>query len=249
MMKMIRLLMSTFVLVVLVACTSAGAPAEPTAVPSQAPAEEASQPETTNAAETAVLPIGGGPDVVRTFVIDPAQSKASFLVDEEFFAGAFAKLGIEAGLADVVGSTQEVAGELALNFAKPGLLENGTITVQTGSLKTDQNRRDDWLQDNALEKKKFPTATFVATSISGLPDSYTPGSELSFDLNGDLTVRDVTKSVTFAVTAVLNGDTLTGKATLPTRMTDYGIEPPNFANTLTVADEFVIEVEITAKEQ
>ena len=89
----------------------------------------------------------------------------------------------------------------------------------------------------------------MATSISGLPDSYTPGSELSFELNGDLTVRDVTKPVTFAVTAVLNGDTLTGKATLPTRMTDYGIEPPNFANTLTVADEFVIEVDITAKEQ
>ncbi|MCB9433480.1 MAG: YceI family protein [Ardenticatenaceae bacterium] len=248
MMKMIRLLMSMFVLAVLVACTGGGAPAEPTAAPVQAPAEEASQPETT-AAETAVLPIGSGTDEVRTFVIDPTQSKASFLVDEEFFAGAFAKLGIEAGLADVVGSTQEVAGELSLNFANPGLLEAGTITVQTGSLKTDQNRRDEWLQDNALEKKKFPTATFVATSISGLPDSYTPGSELSFELNGDLTVRDVTKPVTFAVTAVLNGDTLTGKATLPTRMTDYGIEPPNFANTLTVADEFVIEVDITAKEQ
>lgn len=245
--KLTYLMLSLFVLAALVACTSSEAPpAEPTAVPAQAPAAEASQPETA-AAET--LPIGSGDAATRTFVIVPAESKASFLVDEEFFAGAFGKLGIEAGLADVVGSTQEVTGELALNFANAGLLESGTITVQTGSLKTDQSRRDDWLQDNALEKKKFPTATFVATSISGLPASYTPGSELSFDLNGDLTVRDVTKSVTFAVTAVLSGDTLTGKATLPTRMTDYGIEPPNFANTLTVADEFVIEVEITAKEQ
>lgn len=242
--KLTYLIITLFVLTALAACTSSEAPAEPTAVPAQAP--EASPPE---AAAEETLPIGSGTDATRTFVIVPAQSKASFLVDEEFFAGAFGKLGIEAGLADVVGSTQEVGGELALNFANAGLLESGTITVQTGSLKTDQSRRDDWLQDNALEKKKFPTATFVATSISGLPASYTPGSEISFDLNGDLTVRDVTKSVTFAVTAVLSGDTLTGKATLPTRMTDFGIEPPNFANTLTVTDEFVIEVEITAKEQ
>lgn len=242
--KLIYLLMNIIVLAALTACTSsAAAPAEPTAVPAQAPAE----PEA--GVETAVLLIGSGANETRTFVIVPAQSKASFQVDEEFLAGAFAKLGINAGLSDVVGSTQEVAGELVLNFSNPELVESGNFTVQTGLLKTDQSRRDDWLQDNALEKKKFPTASFVATAVSGLPTTYTPGSEISFDLTGDLTVRDVTKSVTFAVTAVLNGDTLTGQATLPTRMTDYGIEPPNFANTLTVADEFIIEVELTAKEQ
>jgi polyisoprenoid-binding protein YceI len=244
--NLIRLLMSMIVLAALTACTSsAAAPAESTAVPAQAPAA----PETSVETETAVLTIGSGANETRTFVIVPAQSKASFQVDEEFFAGAFAKLGINAGLSDVVGSTQEVEGELVLNFSNPELVESGNFTVQMGLLKTDQSRRDDWLQDNALEKKKFPTASFVATAVSGLPTTYTPGSEISFDLTGDLTVRDVTKSVTFAVTAVLNGDTLTGQATLPTRMTDYGIEPPNFANTLTVADEFVIEVELTAKEQ
>jgi hypothetical protein len=30
-------------------------------------------------------------------------------------------------------------------------------------------------------------------------------------------------------------------------MSEFGIEPPNFANTLTVADEFGVEVQFVAK--
>jgi polyisoprenoid-binding protein YceI len=66
---------------------------------------------------------------------------------------------------------------------------------------------------------------------------------------GDLTIREVTQPVIFDVSATLNGDTATGVATADLRMTDFGIEPPNFANTLTVADEFSVEVEFTAREQ
>jgi len=68
-------------------------------------------------------------------------------------------------------------------------------------------------------------------------------------LIGDLTVREQTKPATFDVKAKLAGDTLTGVATTRLKMSDFGIDPPNFANTLTVADEFGIEVQFTAKEQ
>ena len=72
---------------------------------------------------------------------------------------------------------------------------------------------------------------------------------MSFKLVGDLTVRDVTQPATFDVTAQLAGDTLTGVATARTLMSRFGIEPPNFANTLTVADEFGIEVQFIARTQ
>jgi polyisoprenoid-binding protein YceI len=62
-----------------------------------------------------------------------------------------------------------------------------------------------------------------------------------------LTVRDVTRPATFDVNARLAGDTLSGTATTQIKMSDFGIEPPNFANTLTVADEFRIEVQFVAK--
>jgi hypothetical protein len=54
--------------------------------------------------------------------------------------------------------------------------------------------------------------------------------------------------VTFDVKAKLAGDTLSGTAATQLKMSDFGIEPPNFANTLTVADDFGIEVQFVARE-
>ena len=73
------------------------------------------------------------------------------------------------------------------------------------------------------------------------------GDEVSFKLVGDLTIREVTQPATFDVTATLVGDTLTGVAKASAKMSDFGIDPPNFANTLTVADGFGMEVAFTAK--
>jgi polyisoprenoid-binding protein YceI len=115
-------------------------------------------------------------------------------------------------------------------------------------LATDQDRRDNWLRENGIESDLFPAATFTAVSATGLPASITDGESVSFQLNGDLTVRDVTKTVTFEVTASISGDTLEGTAKLDLNMTDFGIDPPSFANTLTVADPFTIEVVLKAQE-
>ena len=210
-------------------------------------------PEPAAAAPVAEAPSQGSGEAVagqRTFVIVPAESKASYLVDEEFFAGALDKLGIAAGLADVVGSTQEIEGQLTLNLDNLGeALGDNSFTVKMNTLATDQDRRDDWIRENGPRFNDFPLATFTATAIEGAPAAYNDGDEVSFKMAGDLTVREVTQPATFDVTARLAGDTLTGVATTRLLMSSFGIEPPNFANTLTVADEFGIEVQFTAKEQ
>ncbi len=205
--------------------------------PTPPPATTASEPEEAPTAEGS-----------RKFVIDPAESQASYIVNEEFFAGALDKLGIEAGQKVVVGTTPGVTGYIQINPNKPDLLEAAQVTVDMAGLKTDQNRRDEWLREHAIESDFFPEAVFTAVSATGLPETITEGETVAFQLNGDLTVRDVTKNVTFEVTAVLTGDTLQGTATLPLNMTDFGIDPPSFANTLTVADAFTIEVTLTARE-
>ena len=117
------------------------------------------------------------------------------------------------------------------------------------TLATNQNRRDNWVQKQDPQFGKFPTAEFVATGIEGASGSYTEGEEVSFQLVGDLTVRDVTIPATFDVTATVEGDTLTGVAEANMRISDFGINPPSFANTLTVEDPFVIRVELTANAQ
>lgn len=217
--------------------TPTTAPPEPTAVPT----EESAAPEE----ETAVTE----PTEPRTFVVVTEESEARYIVNEEFFADALEKLGIAAGKAVVIGRTSGVSGEIQVNLGTPVSVESATFTVDMTGLATDQNRRDRWLRNNAIETSVFPTATFTAVSVDGLPETYTEGETVNFQLTGDLTVRDVTKPVTFDVTAVINGDTLTGTATLGLQMTDFNITPPDFANTLTVQNDFTIEVDITAREQ
>ncbi len=181
----------------------------------------------------------------QTFVVVPGESTASYIVNEEFLAGALSKLGIEAGKTVVTGSTDDVEGSLTIDLANSAL-SDGAITVNLTTLTTDQDRRDGWVQKREPQFGQFPSAEFVATGIEGAPAGYTEGEEASFQLVGDLTVRDITMPATFDVTATVADGTLTGVAEANMNISDFGINPPNFANTLTVEDPFVIRVELTA---
>ena len=72
------------------------------------------------------------------------------------------------------------------------------------------------------------------------------GEEVAFELAGDLTIRDITRPATFEVVAVVDGNTLSGTATATLLLSDFGIEPPDFANTLRVEDEFQARVDFVA---
>jgi polyisoprenoid-binding protein YceI len=186
---------------------------------------------------------------LHTYTIVPSASNAAYLVDEEFFSGALAKLGIEAGLVDVIGSTQNFAGQFNINFDDLSALEGtNQFTVELNTLTTDQSRRDNWIRNNGPQFNTYPLAEFTATGLEGPPESYTEGEEVQFKLLGNLTIREITQPVTFDVMAKVEGDTVTGVATAALKMTDFGIDPPNFANTLSVANEFQIRVEFTAQE-
>ena len=232
----------TVLLALLVACGGEEEAPTPTVAP-----VEATGDIVFGSGET--LAIGGEGGETYTFVVDTPSSQASYIVNEEFFADALSKLGISPGKRVVIGTTPGVSGQLELNFGNPDLVEGATFTVDMTGLATDQDQRDEWLQDNAIATATFAESTFVATGVTGLPASYTTGQEISFQLTGDLTVRDMTRSVTFDVTAVLANDVIVGTAVLPVQLTDFGIDPPDFANTLTVADPFRIEIQLQAVRQ
>ena len=59
----------------------------------------------------------------------------------------------------------------------------------------------------------------------------------------------MTKPATFDITAKLENGTVMGTALAALKLTDFGITPPDFANTLTVADDFQIKVDFTARQQ
>lgn len=64
-------------------------------------------------------------------------------------------------------------------------------TANAGSILTNQPQRDEHLRSNDfLDVPEHPTVTFASTRVAPRPDGH-------FDLVGDLTIRGVTKEVTF----------------------------------------------------
>ena len=99
-----------------------------------------------------------------------------------------------------------------------------------------------------LESNKFPQATFKPTKIEGLPDTpYTDGQELTFKVTGDLTVRNVTKPVTFDAKGKIEGDTFRGTARTQFNMTDFGFDPPDILGVVSVEDGVTLTVRFTAQ--
>jgi polyisoprenoid-binding protein YceI len=186
---------------------------------------------------------------IRTFIIVPDQTQASYIVEEEFFGGSLDRLGIEPGLVDTIGRTQEVSGQMVLDFnnlAQPVVSSEFSVDLQ--SLTSDQPRRDNRIREANLESNRFPLATFTISSIENGPASYAEGEEVTFQAIGEITIREITRPATFDVTAKLAGNTITGIAQAPLKMTDFGFDPPNFANLFSVEDEFIAEVEFSFQE-
>lgn len=270
-----RLAIGLFIFGAILAACGTGQTASPTETPAPAaqapptappptPTETAPAPASTEAAGPATEPTSGPTPVsdtnvavsdspandVRTFVIVPEESQARYIVAEEFLGGALDRLGIQPGLTNTIGRTQEVEGEMELDFSRPvDPVVSSQFSVNLRSLTSDQPRRDQRIREANLESNKYPLATFTINSLENFPTSYTEGQEITFRANGDLTIRDITQPVTFDVTAKLQGDTITGMATTQLAMTDFGFDPPNFANLLSVANDLTAEVQFTFKQQ
>lgn len=212
---------------------------------SEATRRDAPQPsgsDTSNRA-TAARHLG-----VRTFVIVPAESKASYVADEELFALALPKFGLPAGWAKVVGSTRAIEGRFQIDMEQPAAsLGSNEFAVRMNTFSTGRDMRDNWIRESGPRFNDYPVATFRATAIEGAAKSDRPGEELSFHLRGTLTIREIARPATFAVRAKLTGDTLDGHATTRLLMSSFGIETITFHNTLTVADEIGLDVQFRAR--
>ncbi len=103
------------------------------------------------------------------------------------------------------------------------------------------------VNNHVLESDKFPKIKFVSVSIS---DAQKSGETRSFTLNGDLTLRDVTKRVSFPVTVTITKDQLRATGEAKFKQTDFGIKPySGKLGMIKVGDEVKINFAIVAKPQ
>jgi polyisoprenoid-binding protein YceI len=125
-------------------------------------------------------------------------------------------------ISDVDGNFKSFEGTMV--SSKPDFSDAKiTFTADVNSINTDNEMRDNHLKsDDFFNAAKFPQIKFVSTS-------FTPQGDNKYKLVGDLTIRDVTKSVTFDVkyggTVVAMGGTHAGfKATTKIDRFDYNLK-------------------------
>ncbi|MCB0194612.1 MAG: YceI family protein [Anaerolineae bacterium] len=208
--------------------TQAEAAVEPEAVEEiDAQAEAAAEAETVE--EVATTPV--------IYEIVPTESEARFLIDEVLRGDPIT----------VVGTTDQVAGQVAVDFNNPQASQVGTIQVNARTLATDNDFRNRAIKNAILLTDNHEFVTFTPTQITGLPESTTVGESYNFQIVGDLTVTDATQQVTFDVTATAASETqLQGTASTSILYSDFGLFIPDSPAVDTVDDAVRLEIDFVA---
>ncbi len=135
----------------------------------------------------------------------------------------------------VVGSTSRVTGEVTFDPADPNAATDGFVSVDAGSLTTNEDRRNGAIRRFILDTADFPEITFVVTGLSGADTD-------TVTLEGDLTVRDITIPVTFTMQVLENGlgrVVLEGSAMVTRESLDLNI--PSVPFVADVSDEVTLK--------
>ena len=171
------------------------------------------------------------------FSIVQSESEVRFTLDEL----------LRGSPTTVVGITDQVAGEIAVDPANPANSQVGTILINARTLATDNDFRNRAIQNEILDTGEFEFITFVPISITGLPGSVAVGDTISFQITGDLTIRDITNQVAFETTVtVVSEERLDGSASATVARADYDLQIPNVPQVADVDEIVLLEIDFVA---
>jgi polyisoprenoid-binding protein YceI len=145
---------------------------------------------------------------------------------------------------DAIGATKAVTGTIIAQ-TDGTLSPDSRVQVDLSTLTSDERQRDNFIKQNTLQTNRYRYAVFVPTKIEGL--SLPPAGDVSFKLTGDLTVRNVTKPVTWTVKGTIKGDEATGTASTSFNFAYFNLERPNVFTVLSIEDNITLEIDVHVK--
>jgi len=182
----------------------------------------------------------------------PATTAPAAGIDGTWTAGADSILGyrvkesINGFETEANGRTNAVTGSLTLQGTTASAAE---FTVDMTTFKSDESRRDGQFNGRIMSVSQFPTATFVLTQPIDFGSVPADGASITASATGDLTLRGVTKSVTFDLTATYKNGRIAVLGNIPVVFADFGIPNPSIATIVTEDHgllEFVLVFDRTA---
>lgn len=215
---------------------SPAATVAPAQSPAAAPATPAPAPEP--AAPAQLTPAADGQAVLYRFAA--GEGKASFAVDEILNNAPFTAVGI----------TDEVAGDVIIDWSSPSDSQLGTIVVNARTLETDNPFRDRAIRNSVLEsgQDEYEFITFAPTELRGLPAQIAVGETVDFEVVGDLTIREITLSTVWAASVTLTSmEQVSGSASTEVLRSDYDLQIPSVPRVAGVDDDVLLTIEFTAQ--
>jgi polyisoprenoid-binding protein YceI len=169
--------------------------------------------------------------------ISQADSEVSFTLTEE----------LRGQPTTVVGTSNQVAGQIAVDPSDLSTAQVGVIQVNARTLATDSEQRNRAIRNQILSTDDYEYITFTPTGIIGLEGSAAVGGTFSFQIAGDLTIRDVTQPVVFEVTATAGAlDQLSGKASVTIQRSDFGLTIPSVPSVANVSQAVELTIDFVA---
>src|SRR3954449_5769575 len=169
-----------------------------------------------------------------TYTLDPTHTRIGFVARH-------------AMVTKVRGSFNQFEGTATVEGKTPGD-SSGRLTTYAASIDTRNTQRDEHLRTNDfLALEQYPRITFVSTDIRQV-------GETTFDVSGDLTIKDVTNRITVpfefegAAQDPFGNQRIGFDGTVTISRKDYGITWNAALETggVLVSDKIVLEFEVSA---
>lgn len=170
-------------------------------------------------------------------VLASEGNTARFLVREQLAGFDFPN--------DAVGETNDVTGVVVFNADGEVVVDESNFVVDITGLESDSGRRDGYIRRNTLETETYPTVTLAPLQTRGLTFPLPESGSGTFDIVGNLTIKEVTQPTSWRVTAQFDDGVMTGTARTEFTFEEFGMEKPSVGAVLSVADAIRLEFDFT----
>ena len=175
------------------------------------------------------------------FNIIGAESQASFTLEEDL-------RGVRT---TVIGTTNEVGGAINVVPGEPSASSIGEILINARTLATDNDFRNRAIRSRILHSAEdaHEFIVFKPRALSNFSaDSIAEGETITFDIEGDLTVKGATLPVTFAAEVTLDSaEQISGSASVTVLHADFGLTIPDVPGVANITDDVELRLDFVAR--
>lgn len=140
---------------------------------------------------------------------------------------------------NTTGNVSGLKGSIHYNTTNPNE-SRFNVTIDAATVKTGNNLRDEHLnKESYFNSKKYPTLSFVSQSVSVNPNTH------SLQVTGALTIKSVSKTITFPFTVEPQAEGLLFKGSFQLNRRDFNVG----SGSLILSDDLTVSLAVFAQKE